>query len=115
MKDLYEKVSKDAALQQKFSEILAEAEQAGKNATEEELLAFASEAGLTVSLEEMLEFFQGMQAKPEGELSDQELDMVAGGKSRGEVPTSVANCTPVSRNVFCPVINLFGGFPDHLQ
>lgn len=92
MQELYEKVAKDNGLQAQFSLIMAEAEQAGqiddpsgKAATEEKLLAFARGAGFEVSIEEMQAFFQGMAAQAEGELSDAELDQVAGGKSGGGI------------------------------
>ena len=87
MNGLYSKVAGDPILQQKFSQIMAEAEQAGQTgdpsgtaATEEKLLAFAREAGFEVSTQEMQAFFQGMTAQAEGELSEAELDQVAGGK-----------------------------------
>ena len=82
MNDLYNKVAGDPILQQKFSRIMADAEQAGQEATEEKLLAFAWEAGFEVSIAEIQAFFQGMAAQTEGELSDAELDQVAGGKSQ---------------------------------
>ena len=85
MKELYDKVARDPILQQKYSNIMADAEQAGQAATEENLLAFAREAGFEVSIEEMQAFFQGMAAQAEGELSDAELDQVAGGKSGGGI------------------------------
>ena len=73
MHDLYTKVAEDPILQQKFSLIMAEAEQAGQiddpsgqAATEEKLLAFAREAGFEVSIAEMQAFFQGMAAQAEG-------------------------------------------------
>ena len=78
MNDLYNKVAGDPILQQKFSRIMADAEQAGQEATEEKLLAFAWEAGFEVSIAEIQAFFQGMAAQTEGELSDAELDQVAG-------------------------------------
>lgn len=81
MQELYEKVGKDSGLQAQFSQIMADAEQAGKTATEEKLLAFAREAGFEVIIQEMQAFFQGMAAQAEGELFDAELDQVAGGKS----------------------------------
>ena len=95
MHDLYTKVAEDPILQQKFSLIMAEAEQAGqiddpsgkgtdavsRQQTEEKFLAFAREAGFEVSIAEMQAFFQGMAAQAEGQLSDAELDQVAGGKS----------------------------------
>lgn len=90
MKELYEKVSGDAELQKNFQAILAEALAAGKEATEAKLVAFAREAGYSVSLDEMQEFFKELESQQEGELSDLELDLVAGGKvSAGSVLASV--------------------------
>lgn len=80
MKELYEKVSKDAVLQEQFSQIVKESEQAGEQATGEKLLAFAKGAGYDVSLDEMKEFLMALIEKQPGELSELELDMVAGGK-----------------------------------
>lgn len=80
MKELYEKVSKDVKLQEQFSQIVKEAEQTGEQATGEKLLAFAKGAGYDVSLEEMREFLMALIEKQPGELSELELDMVAGGK-----------------------------------
>lgn len=80
MKELYEKVSMDAGLQEQFSQIVKEAEQTGEQATGEKLLAFAKGAGYEVSLEEMREFLMALIEKQPGELSELELDMVAGGK-----------------------------------
>lgn len=89
MKALYARVAADPNLQQKFSQIMADAAQdnqkgdlSGQAATEEKLLAFAKEAGYEVTIQEMQAFFQGMAAQAEGELSDAELDQVAGGKSK---------------------------------
>jgi predicted ribosomally synthesized peptide with nif11-like leader len=93
-KQLYEKVAGDSALQAKFNAILKEAEKAGEAATKEKLTAFAKEAGFEVSLDEMKDFFKSLAEKGEGELSDTELDMVAGGKSLSgifHVFTSVAS------------------------
>lgn len=80
MKELYEKVSKDAVLQEQFSQIVKESEQAGEQASGEKLLAFAKGAGYDVSLDEMKEFLMALIDKQPGELSELELDMVAGGK-----------------------------------
>jgi predicted ribosomally synthesized peptide with nif11-like leader len=79
MKELYEKVAKDSALQAKFAEIMKEAAEAGE-ATKEKLIAFAKEAGYEVSFDEAQEFFKALSEKKEGDLSDADLDMVAGGK-----------------------------------
>ena len=81
MKELYEKVAKDEALQAKLNAILKDAEQAGEAATKDKLAAFAKEAGFDVTLDEMQDFFKKMVERKEGELSEMELDMVAGGKS----------------------------------
>lgn len=83
MKALYEKVAGNSVLQARFGQILIQSEQAGKEATEEKLAAFAKEQGFDLSLSEMTEFFQSLSNKEQGELSDLELDLVAGGKSLG--------------------------------
>lgn len=81
MKQLFEKVAQDAQLLTKFGQILSDAKEDGEEATNDHLVAFAKEAGFVISIVEMQEFFQGMKEKSEAELSDQELDLVAGGKS----------------------------------
>lgn len=100
MKELYEKVAKDGSLQAKFNAIINGAEQAGKEATNQALLAFAKEEGFDVSLEEMQEFFQSLSKPKEGELSELELDMVAGGKSTEEKVLSFATL-----NIGCNILN----------
>ncbi len=80
MKELYEKVAGDSALQAKFAEIMKEAEKDGEAVTKEKLVAFAKEAGYEVSFDEAQEFFKALSEKKEGALSDAELDSVAGGK-----------------------------------
>lgn len=84
MQELYQKVAGDRALQEQFNQILSEAEFAGQAATVERLLTFAREAGHEVSLEEMRVFFEGMATQAQGELSNAELDQVAGGKVNPE-------------------------------
>jgi hypothetical protein len=78
---LHAKVAKDSALQAKFSQIMRDAEKAGEAATGKKLAAFAKEAGFDVTLEEMQDFFRKLAEGKGGELSDAELDAVAGGKS----------------------------------
>jgi predicted ribosomally synthesized peptide with nif11-like leader len=80
MRELYEKVAGDKILQAKFEVILNNAEKAGLQATDIKLAAFAKEAGYDVTAEEMREFFKTIAEKGGGELSDSELDAVAGGK-----------------------------------
>jgi predicted ribosomally synthesized peptide with nif11-like leader len=91
MMELYQKVAGDKTLQEKFGEILNNAEQAGQKATDSKLVEFAKEAGFDVSAEEIREFFNTAAEKGSGELSDSELDSVAGGKlNMDKVGNSVA-------------------------
>lgn len=78
MKELYVKVAADVTLQEKFTEIIKNAEAIGKEETGAKLVAFAKEAGYDVTPEEVKTFFAD-QSK-DGELSDADLEMVAGGK-----------------------------------
>ncbi len=83
MKELYEKVANDTALQGKFAEILRDAETDEKAPIKEKLVAFAKEAGYEVSFEEIGAFFKSLLEETEKELSDAELEMAAGGKGGG--------------------------------
>lgn len=85
MHELYEKVSKDIALQEKFKAIMKDAETLGEEAMNETYLAFAKSAGYDITIEEMQAFFKDLVEKEHGELSDAELDLVAGGKTHGDV------------------------------
>ncbi len=85
MKELYEKVATDYKLQEKFAEIMKDVEVDGEAATKEKLVAFAKENGYDVAIDEMQEFFKGLVEAKDGELSDAELDRVAGGKSENGV------------------------------
>lgn len=78
MKELYEKIAADSALKAKFTEILKDAEKAGKEETDKKLVSFAEEEGYSVTAEEIVDFFKQLESK-EGELSEEELDAVAGG------------------------------------
>lgn len=82
MKELYAKVAADSTLQAKFTEIMKDAEEAGKEATAEKLIAFSKDAGYDVSIEEMAAFFDE-QSNNNGQLDDADLEMVAGGKGGG--------------------------------
>lgn len=90
MKELYEKVARDSGLREKFEKITAAAEKDGAEATETKLTAFAKEAGYDVTMEEMRDYFRELTAKAEGEISEAELDMVAGGKGTWHIVFSVA-------------------------
>jgi len=48
--------------------------------TENELLAFSKDAGFDIDIIEMREFFKSLAEQEKDELSEIELDMVAGGK-----------------------------------
>lgn len=85
MQELYEKVSKDIALQEKFSAIMKDADTLGEDATNEKYLAFAKGEGYDITIEEMQTFFKDLMEKDREELSDVELDQVAGGKTHGDV------------------------------
>lgn len=89
MKELYEKVAADSTLQAKFAAIMKGAEEAGEEATNAKLEAFAKDAGAEVTLDEMRQFFKELAEPNKGELSDVELDMVAGGKGE-KVVISIA-------------------------
>ena len=91
MKELYEKVANDSALQAKFNAIINDAEKAGEAVTGEKLMAFAKDAGFEVTLDEMKEFFKELAEKSKDELSEVELDMVAGGKSVGGIFTVIGS------------------------
>jgi predicted ribosomally synthesized peptide with nif11-like leader len=94
MKELYEKVAGDSGLQTKFAEIMKEAETA-RVSTQEKLALFAKEAGYDISVEEAQEYFKLLSEQKEGELSDVELDAVAGGKSSDGVLTIIASVVTV--------------------
>jgi predicted ribosomally synthesized peptide with nif11-like leader len=83
MKELYQKVAADADLQSKFTTIIQDAEKAGAEETEKKLLAFAKEAGYDIGISEMQGFFRDLAQQENNELSETELDMVAGGKGGG--------------------------------
>ncbi len=90
MQRLYEQVANDGNLKTKFTEIMNGAEQMGREEILVKLVAFAKEAGFDVTADEIEAFFKEQSEKKDGELSDLELDMVAGGKSRGlEIFTSI--------------------------
>ena len=101
MKELYEKVAADSTLQAKFSEIMKDAEVDGEAETKEKLVAFAKENGYDVTLDEMQDFFKGLAESKEGELSDAELDLVAGGKTQGEIIVST-----LSLGIGCAVASI---------
>ena len=106
MKELYEKVKRDDVMQKKFAEIIEKADQPGKEKTEERLAAFAKDAGYDISVEDMVSFFTEMNKKSgETELSETELDLVAGGKMKGSGYFTAAVISVASFGVACVVIS----------
>jgi predicted ribosomally synthesized peptide with nif11-like leader len=83
MKELYQKVAADPELQKKYTAIIQDAEKAGAEDTGKKLLAFAKEAGYDIEISEMQQFFKDLADQKSDELSENELDMVAGGKGGG--------------------------------
>lgn len=97
MKELYDKVAKDSALQTKFAEIMKDAEKSGKDETGKKLAAFAKEAGYEATVEEMVGFFKSLEVR-EGTLSEEELDAVAGGKAYpgpASIAMGMSGCQPL--------------------
>ena len=104
IRELYDKVAADAGLQQKLGEILKSAEKQGKDATESKLVEFAREAGYEITIGEMKEFFDQQRKETQGQLSDAELDLVAGGKKGdGMILASV-----LSAGLACAVVSAWG-------
>lgn len=77
MNELYDLVMGSPELQKRFVEICAEQEAESPEAVQAALVAFIAELGFIVTAEEVSAFFEGLQKG--GELSESELDMVAGG------------------------------------
>lgn len=122
-KQLYKKAAADIALQEKFSQIINEAEKAGQEETEAKLTSFAKEAGYEISLDEMRDFFKKHAEQDNGLLSDAELDMVAGGKSFNGIGNTIGSVitlgiTCVAGSVLWELERMDGssmGCTDHFQ
>lgn len=78
MKELYAKVAADSALQAKYYKIVEEA--SDEAALGEKLITFAKEQGFEITLSDIEEFFKSLAEPTNGQLSEEELDSVAGGK-----------------------------------
>ncbi len=94
MKELYLKVAADAGLQEKANKIFVATEDG--EATAAKLVEFAKEQGYEVTVDEVKEFFKSQSEKSGGELEDEDLEAVAGGKVRpggggGMITTSFSN------------------------
>lgn len=90
MQELYDKVAQDSDLQAKFSAVIENAQKDGEANVNDELIRFANSIGYDITLDEMIEFFREIAEDTDGDLSEAELDMVAGGK-RGlaQVPRAI--------------------------
>ena len=85
MKELYDKVARDNTLQMKFIQIIENPEHLSTAEVGGRQVAFAKELGYEVTAGEIDEFFAHLSEQASGELSEMELDMVAGGKSNSGV------------------------------
>ena len=83
VQEFFQKIAEDKALQEKLTAIL----QGKPEEIELRLTAFAQENGFEFTFDEFLKTVNGQ----EGEVSDDELDKVAGGYSWGTVQTDAAN------------------------
>ncbi|MDD4565944.1 MAG: Nif11-like leader peptide family RiPP precursor [Eubacteriales bacterium] len=79
IKVFYEKVSKSPMLRKKLIWIADEATIAGQKKTKERLIDFVKDAGFDITIEEMRDFFADLAEKKNAEMTDAELETVAGG------------------------------------
>jgi hypothetical protein len=83
MDELYQKVAGDPELQKKFFGILDETENLSAADSGAKLTAFAKDAGFEVGIGEAQVFFKNLVEGDKDQMSEAELDMVAGGKGGG--------------------------------
>jgi predicted ribosomally synthesized peptide with nif11-like leader len=103
MEELYRKVADDTVLQAKLATAMKDADKVGEYAAKQNLTAFAKDAGYDIKMEEMQAFFKDLAEKETEELSDAELDMVAGGKSQGYLVASI-----MSIGFACAIASIIG-------
>ena len=89
IKELYEKVAASSELQAKLKDILTKANEKSEQDLNRVLLNFAAEAGYEITEKEVAEYIAQHAEKNQGELSDLELDSVAGGKNGADIAISV--------------------------
>lgn len=89
MRELYGKVAKNNELQKKLTRIANEAKEVGTEKTNQRLIKFAECVGYDLSIQEMQDFFTEFAEEKSAELSDSELDMVAGGKMKAGLVISI--------------------------
>lgn len=80
LKEIFDAVSNDRNLQSKFKEVIRKSEGVGQEEAERNLRAFAKDAGFEVTTDDIVSFSKELTGT-NAELSELELDMVAGGKS----------------------------------
>lgn len=102
MKALYEKVAGDSKLQAKFTDIMKDSETDSADETKNKLLDFAKEVGYDVDYEEIQAFFNNLSDQQSGELSETELDAVAGGKLNG----SEVKHSCMSLGTYCATVSI---------
>lgn len=81
IQELYDKIAKDPALQAEFTNILEQGEEEVQEILMDRILSFGKALGYEGTAKEVKEFFAQLANTGEGELSDAQLDQVAGGKS----------------------------------
>ena len=87
-----DKVARDVTLQMEFVKIIENPDLLSEAEIGRKQVVFAKELGFNVTKEEIDEFFKDLLEQTSGELSEDELDMVAGGKSlngEGNVTISI--------------------------
>ena len=82
MKELFLKIEADTDLQDTFKKIMEEAAH-DVNVAGKRIAQFAKEQGFDVTVEEILESFNSDAAAFGSQISDEEIDSVAGGLSWG--------------------------------
>ncbi len=107
MKELYAKVAADVSLQEKFADIIRNAEAAGKEETGAKIVAFAKDLGYDVTPEDVKRFFADQNSS--GELDDADLEMVAGGKqSPGQwLDNTIGKLVNFGNDIYKAFDNLF--------
>lgn len=98
MKELYLKVAGDAALQAKVGKIIEESG-TDKDVLVGKLIKFGKEQGYEVSKDDIVGFYKSMEESG-GQLSDEELDAVAGGKRPGGGYTSGFVCPTLPTSAY---------------
>ena len=86
--ELYDKIAASEKLRREFVDLIETAPKGNLAKIQDELVEFAKKQGYKVSPEEIFAFFEGI-ASAESELSEAELDAVAGGKGSTVTPITM--------------------------